>query len=96
MGKLKALKVSNMTRIEILRLKEDGSQEVLASGKLSGDIVELEGDPRFVEIISTHGILDRSSSPPQRLFPRDGERFMKALEPALSSGYLSVKETQEE
>lgn len=81
-----------MSKVEILRLKGDGSQEIAAKGVLRVDgRVELEGDEKLVRQLETRGVLDTSVKPPKRVYPTDGERFIRALEGAFKSGYLTAK-----
>lgn len=85
-----------MSQIEIYRLKNDGTQEVLATGKLIGNNhLELQGDSIFVEQLTKNGVLDRSVRPPVRVFPDEGARFIKALKQDLHSGYITVYENSE-
>lgn len=81
-----------MARIEILRLKSSGSQEVVAEFRLVGDKAVGEGDEKLIERLRQAGILDRSTDPPEKVFPEDGERFLECLKDRFKSGYLVAME----
>ena len=84
-----------MSQIEIFRLKDDGSQEVLATGTLSeNNMVHFEGDERFIKQLTTNGVLDKSVHPPVKIFPNEGARFIEILKKNLHSGYITVYEKQ--
>ncbi len=86
-------KILTMPQIEIYRLKDDGTQEVLVTGKLlENNFLDLQGDLTFIGQLTENGVLDKSVRPPVRVFPDEGARFMTLLKKNLQSGYITVYE----
>ena|SRR3989344_888453 len=84
------IKSKAMVRVEIYRLKEGGSQEIIATCYLEENTAICEGDTKFIERLAREGILDRSVKPPEKIYPTDGRRFLEALKNHFNSGYLTA------
>ena len=78
-----------MKIVEIYKLQNDGLQKILATCRLdvSGEVV-CEGGGLFVENLIKDGVIDFSIPERNRLFPKDGVRFLEQLQNNFSSGYL--------
>lgn len=83
-----------MKFVEIYKIQNDGSQQVIAVCKLVGKKVVCEGDRMFVKDLEREGILDYST-PRKKLFPKDGMNFLEGLKFAFKSGYLNASEVKE-
>lgn len=84
-----------MQFVEFYKLKNDGSQEVIAICKMAEDVVVCEGDEALIENLAKNGILDYSQTPPQKIFPKEGPRFLEQLKYNFKSGYLNASEIKE-
>ena len=86
-----------MKHIEIYKLQNDGEQKVIATCRLNGEgAVICEGDRVFVENLEKEGILDYGNLETRnKLFPKDGIRFLENLKHAFRSGYLVATDIQE-
>lgn len=86
-----------MTHVEILKLKNDGTQEILVTCRLVGEQVVCEGDEIFVRNLEREGIFDYSSPeyPRPTLFFKDGRKFLEQLQNHFRSGYLIATEVKE-
>lgn len=83
-------------KVEIYRLRKGGSQKVVATCNLVEDKVVCEGEGRIVESLNTEGILDKSTKPPRRIFPKDGVIFLRSLPANFKSGYLVASDIFED
>lgn len=83
-----------MKFVEIYKIQNDGSRQMIAVCKLVGEKVICEGNGVFVENLEREGIFDHSS-PPQKIFPRDGINFLEELRFTFKSGYLNASEIKE-
>ena len=82
-----------MSFVEIYKLKNDASQEIIVTCKLTTDgMVICEGDKEFAENLMREGILDYSSSPSKKLFPKDGIKFLEQLKYNFKSAYLMASD----
>jgi hypothetical protein len=68
-----------MPFVEIYKLQNDGSQKIIATCRLVGDVVECEGDGVFVNNLSKEGIYNYSAPEKSMLFPKDGMKFLEQL-----------------
>lgn len=84
-----------MKFVEIYTLKNNDSQKVVAICKLSNDEAICEGEKAFIENLKQRGITDYSKSPAQKLFPKDGLRFLEQLKYNFKSGYLNASDVKE-
>lgn len=84
-----------MQFVEFYKLKNDGSQEIIATCTMAEDIVVCEGDEALIKNLEKDGILDYSQTPPQKIFPKDGLRFLEQLKYNFKSGYLNASEIKE-
>lgn len=82
-------------KVEIYRLKEGGSQEIIATCNLVDEKVVCQGDEKFIGLLSREGILDRNTKPPRKIFPRDGVIFLRGLLDNFKSGYLVASDVPE-
>lgn len=82
-----------MPYVEIYKLKNDGSQEVAATCRLSGQSVVCEGEGALISRLSGEGIKDYEHSEEHKtLFLSDGIVFLKNLKHAFRSGYLMASD----
>ncbi|MCX6736103.1 MAG: hypothetical protein NTZ13_03405 [Candidatus Parcubacteria bacterium] len=84
-----------MWYVQIYKLQNDGSQTVLATAHLSGDIVTFEGDQKFIDFVTNEGIQNYSDDSGKKLFPKDGILFLEQLQYNFKSGYLNASEVKE-
>lgn len=78
-----------MPHVTIYRLKNDGSEEIVAVCRLQDDRVVCESDNDiFVENLKRDGIIDYSSLEKKRLFFSDGRKFLEQLKFNFKSAYL--------
>lgn len=84
-----------MRFVEIYKLKNDGSQQIIATCKLIGELVECEGEETFIKNLRDKGILDYSKEPKEEIFPKNGIRFLENLKYYFNSGYLNASEIKE-
>lgn len=83
-----------MQFVEIFKLKDDGSQEILATCRLSKDRVLCEGNEVFIKNIEQEGIVDYSQSPNQKIFFKNGIKFLEQLQYNFKSGYLNASKVK--
>ena len=84
-----------MKFVEIYKLENDGSQSVLATCSLTENGVSCAGNELFVENLAKEGIADYISGSREKLFPKDGLRFLENLKYAFKSGYLNASDVLE-
>lgn len=85
-----------MKYIEIYKLKNDGTQEIIAICSLKENKVVCQGDENFVKSLEEDGILDYSSSSSfKKLFPKDGLKFLEQLKFNFKSGYLNASDIKD-
>lgn len=77
-----------MEFVEIYKTQNNGSQKILATCRLIDNKVVCKGDEIFVKNLEKGGILDYTSSPRQKLFPKHGLKFLQQLQNNFRSGYL--------
>jgi len=86
-----------MKFVEIYKIQNDGTQRVMAVCKMVGETVVCEGeDKALIDNLKSEGIWDDSKTPPQKLFPKDGIRFLERLNFVFTSGYLNASQVKEE
>ena len=86
-----------MQYVEIYKLKNDGSQEVIAKCVLRDKMVKCEGDKIFVENLEKDGIRDYSDmTKPKQFFMKDGIKFLENLKFNFKSGYLNASDVMNE
>ena len=83
-----------MPFVEIYKLKNDGSQEIIAVCRLKGNAVQCGGQPVFIENLKSGGIRDYSSPKENKLFLKDGLLFLEQLKYNFKSGYLNASEVK--
>lgn len=83
-----------MPYVELYKLQNDGSQKVVATCRLVGDVVSCEGDTVLVENLQAEGIKDYGN-PPGKLFVKDGRKFLEQLKFNFTSGYLNASEVKD-
>ena len=82
--------------VEIYKLKNDGSQQIIVVYKLVDNKVIGEGDQDFISNLEQTGIIDYAdTSSEQRLFSKDGLRFLEQLKFNFKSAYLSASDIKE-
>ncbi len=85
-----------MKFVEIYKLKNDGTQRVIAVCKMEGNKAVCEGDKIFTENLKKDGVFDYSKDSDKNLFFKDGIKFLSNLKFAFSSGYLNASDIKEE
>lgn len=83
-----------MKYVEIYKLKNDGTQEIIVTCELKEDRVICKGGENFIEYLKKEGILNYSDLP-RKLFPKDGLRFLEQLKFNFKSGYLNASDIKE-
>lgn len=86
-----------MPYVEIYKLKNDGSQDVLAVCRLKEDAKEVtceSASPVFLENLEREGIKDYSAPNGKRLFFPDGRKFLEQLKFNFNSAYLSASDVK--
>lgn len=81
-----------MKYVEIYKLQNHGSQKVLAVCKLVGEEVVCEGDKTFVKNLNQEGIFDYATESKEKIFPKDGRKFLEQLKFNFKSGYLNASD----
>lgn len=86
-----------MKLVQIYKLQNNGDQKVIATCKLANSIVVCDGNPIFIKNLEKNGIRDYSSADlkADKLFPKDGIKFLENLKFAFRSGYLVATDIQE-
>ncbi|MBI2674705.1 MAG: hypothetical protein HYX22_03155 [Candidatus Yanofskybacteria bacterium] len=86
-----------MKYVNIYKLQNDGEQRIIATCRLDDSgMVICEGDKAFTENLVKDGILDYGNlGTRNKLFPRDGIKFLENLKHAFKSGYLVATDVQE-
>ena len=85
-----------MPYVEIYKLQNDGSQTVLATCRLAGEEVVCEGDDVFVTNLKEQGIRNYTDENGDKLFLKDGIKFLENLKYYFKSGYLNASEVKED
>ena len=83
-----------MEYAEIYKLQNNGSQKVLAVCKLVGDEAVCEGDEIFVKNLNQGGIFDYTTEPKEKIFPKNGRKFLEQLKFNFKSGYLNASDVK--
>ncbi|KKS38209.1 MAG: hypothetical protein A3G49_04775 [Candidatus Sungbacteria bacterium RIFCSPLOWO2_12_FULL_41_11] len=83
-----------MPFVEIYKLKNDGSQEIIATCKINRNAVECAGRFIFIENLKNGGIRDYSSPEGNKLFFKDGLLFLEQLKYNFKSGYINASEVK--
>ena len=91
------LVISTMKHVEIYKLQNDGEQKIIAICHLNDEgVVICEGDQTFVKNLGKEGVLDYGNlETKNKLFPKDGVKFLENLKHAFRSGYLIATDIQE-
>jgi len=86
-----------MAFVEIYKLQNNGEQKKIAVCQLASDgRVVCEGEEVFIHNLTSEGIHDYSNETRhQKLFPKDGQKFLENLKYAFRSAYLSATDIQE-
>ena len=84
-----------MQFVEIYKLKNDGSQEVIVTCELAENKAVCKGDKAMIQSLEKEGIRDFSASEPKKLFPKDSLRFLEQLKYNFKSGYLMASDIKE-
>lgn len=82
--------------VEVYRLQNDGTQQLVVTCRLSDGMVQCEGEQTLVKQLEGKGIADYASDQPKKLFPRDGLAFLRNLKYSFKSGYLNASDVHEE
>lgn len=82
-----------MHRIEIYKLNNDGSQSIICVCKLVDGRIVCEGENKiFIENLEKDGIIDYSSKNYDKLYFKDGFKFLEQLKYNFKSGYLNASD----
>lgn len=84
-----------MKYVELLKLNNDGSQSIIVTCKLEDGVVICSGDSIFIENLKQNGILDHSKELKEKLYFKDGLRFLEQLQFNFKSGYLIASDIKE-
>ncbi|MDO8496794.1 MAG: hypothetical protein Q7S43_05085 [bacterium] len=86
-----------MKFVQIYKLQNDGDQKVIVTCKLIDSGVVCDGDSIFIKNLEEDGIRDYSNKElvADKLFPKDGIKFLENLKFAFKSGYLVATDIQE-
>lgn len=86
-----------MKIVQIYKLQNNGAQKVIATCKLTDSGVVCDGNPIFIKNLEKDGVRDYSSADlkANKLFPKDGIKFLENLKFAFKSGYLVATDIQE-
>jgi len=79
-----------MAYVNILKLKNDGSQEKIVVCRLLNEKAECEGEESLVRALLEEGVRSHSGKERTILFPKDGLRFLEELKYHFDSGYLNA------
>lgn len=86
-----------MPYVNVYKLKNDGSQDILAIFRLKNNDVICESENEvFMENIKQKGVIDYSNPEKKRLFFSDGRKFLEQLKFNFSSAYLNASDIIEE
>lgn len=86
-----------MSKVEIYKLNNDGSQDVVAECHLGSDGAVCTGTEAIVNKLNQEGIINYSSEDRQeRVFPSDGLVFLEQLPNTFNSGYLNASQIKKE
>ena len=85
-----------MPFVEFYKLNNDGTQKVIATCGLGGDgLVSCEGDDVFIGNLRDQGIKDYNNPKGDKLFFKDGIKFLEQLKFNFTSGYLNASDVKE-
>jgi hypothetical protein len=91
------IKIIEMKFVEIYKLQNDGSQQIIARCDLVDGVVILSGeDAKLKSYLEEEGINYYSSGDRKKLFPKDGQAFLEQLKYNFKSGYLNASDILEE
>lgn len=79
-----------MPHVDILKLKNDGSQEKIAVCGLKDDIADCQGNENLIKSLLEEGIRSHPGKERTILFPKDGIQFLEELKFYFDSGYLNA------
>ena len=79
-----------MPYVEIYKLQNNGDQTIIATCQLIDNVAVCSGEEIFVNNLNQEGIYDYDSRPKQKIFPKDGRKFLENLKYSFKSGYLSA------
>lgn len=85
-----------MELVEIYKLQNDGSQKILAVCKLVGEEVVCEGDEIFIKNLNQEGIFNYTTESREKVFPKDGRKFLEQLKFNFKSGYLNASDIKKQ
>jgi len=81
-----------MSKVEIYRLNKEGQSSMIVEFSLQGGQAVGAGDESFIDSLTNSGVLDKTVTPPAKVFPSDGERFLRLLNTTFKSGYITASE----
>jgi len=81
-----------MQKVDLYKLNDDGSSTVVATFKLEGGVVIGEGEDKYVNITLENGINDYTNDSEEKLFAKDGLKFLEQLQNNFKSGYMQATE----
>ncbi|MGA2417761.1 MAG: hypothetical protein ABSF55_00760 [Candidatus Staskawiczbacteria bacterium] len=84
-----------MKFVEIYKIQNNGSKDIIAVCRLENKKVTCEGEKIFIENLKKEGIPDYLKNEGAKLFPKDGIKFLENLKLAFKSGYLNASGIQE-
>lgn len=81
-----------MAKVELYKLQNDGSQEVVVTCKLQDSIAVCEGDEKIVANLTKAGIRNYDATPTTTVFPKDGMVFLEQLKSNYRSSYMNASD----
>lgn len=82
-----------MSKVEIYKLNNDGTQKIIVTCRLVDKKVVCNGENKtFVNNLLEDGIIDYSLEGRKKLYPKDGLKFLEQLQYNFKSGYLNASE----
>ncbi len=84
-----------MEYVELYKLNNDGTQNTIAVCRLNeSGIVTCEGAEILIKNLERNGIKNYSATDEQKLFFKDGLRFLEQLKFNFNSGYLNASDVK--
>lgn len=84
-----------MPYVELYKLQNDGSQKVIATCRVEGGVVCCDGDAILVHNLTVGGIKNYDNPEGEKLFFKDGIKFLEQLKFNFTSGYLNASEIKD-
>ena len=83
-----------MSFVEFYKLNNDGTQKVIAACRFKDGLVACEGDMVFIGNLRDQGVNDYNNPKGDKIFFKDGIKFLEHLKFNFNSGYLNASEVK--